>query len=178
MIKFIDNLLTKEECDNIIDYSLTSLDLRAAKVITDNGVEIDGYRKSEVAFDRYEEFDFLNKKVMDLVLENVSVNGCDIGFNDKGYQFTSYKPGQYYNWHNDSSNQRYCSFVVQLNDGYVGGELELIDNDKVQRLKHGAGNAVIFLSDMNHRVTEVIEGVRYSLVCWLILKPNHKKTII
>ena len=180
MFKLIDNFLTKEQCADILNYSLTNLDLRAAKIITDNGPNIDNHRKSKIAFDRYEKFEFLNKKIMDLVLDNLSVNGYKLGFSDKGYQFTSYKPGEYYNWHNDSSDQRYCSIVIQLNNDYVGGTLELVTENKVVELKNGTGNGLIFLSEMNHRVTEVIEGVRYSLVCWLKLLPleNRKQSII
>ena len=180
MFKLIDNFITKEQCEDILNYSLTNLDLREAKIITENGAKFDNHRKSKIAFDRYEKFEFLNKKIMNFVLDDISINGYKIEFTDKGYQFTTYKPGEYYNWHNDSSDQRYYSVVIQLNDDYIGGTLELVTENKVVELKNGTGNGLIFLSEMNHRVTEVIKGVRYSLVCWLKLIPieNHKKSII
>lgn len=180
MIKVIDNFLTKDECQSLLNYSLNHLNLIRSKIIDDGESVIDTHRKSSVAFNNYENFKFLNKKVLDVVIENVSVNGYELVFNERGYQFTSYNPGEYYNWHTDNSNDRYCSVVIQLNDDYEGGDLELVENGKVITFKRGVGNAVVFLSEMNHRVTEVLSGTRYSLVNWLKLKQlkDFKKSMI
>jgi hypothetical protein len=123
--KLINNFLTKNQSKDILDYSLNNLKLGDGKILTDNGSTIDSHRKSKISFDKYLNFDFLNKKVMDLVLENVSINGHEILWNKRGYQFTSYNSGDYYNWHTDDSDGRYCSVVIQLNEEYVGGNLEL-----------------------------------------------------
>jgi hypothetical protein len=178
--KFVDGFLNKEECKLILDYSLNNIGLSKAKIITDSGPVIDQHRKSKIGFDKYLEFDFLNKKVLDLVLDNICVNGHDIGWNDRGYQFTLYETGDYFNWHTDYSNKRYCSVIIQLNEDYEGGELELNVDGKMMNLNKGAGNCVIFLSDTNHRVTEILRGTRYSLVNWLVLsqKNSFKKSII
>jgi Rps23 Pro-64 3,4-dihydroxylase Tpa1-like proline 4-hydroxylase len=108
------------------------------------------------------------------------VNGHKLVYNDKGFQFTSYEVGEYYNWHTDSSNGRYCSVVINLNDEYRGGDLELKIDDKIVKLDSGVGNAIIFLSNTEHRVVEVSNGTRYSLVNWLVLRENedNKKSII
>jgi Rps23 Pro-64 3,4-dihydroxylase Tpa1-like proline 4-hydroxylase len=178
--KIINEFLTKEECKNLLDYSLKNLDLKVAKILTDDGPIIDPHRKSKVSFDRYSGFNFLNEKVNDLVSDTYSIDGHTMVHNDKGYQFTSYETGEYYNWHTDSSNGRYCSVVINLNDEYDGGDLELRFEDKIVKLKNGAGNCIIFLSNTEHRVIEVTNGTRYSLVNWLILKENkeNKKSII
>lgn len=178
--KLINGFLTEDQCKTILDYSLNNLELRIAKVLVQNEPIIDIHRKSKISFNKYEHFVFLNDKVMKLVLENVSVNGYEIGWNSKGYQFTSYDSGDYYNWHTDNSNGRYCSVVVQLNDDYEGGDLELMVEDKTLKMGLKMGDAVIFLSNLNHRVTEVLNGTRYSLVNWLILSQidGYKKSII
>ena len=178
--KLIDNFLNQKECKTLLDYSLNNLDLNIAKVLTDDGAVVDSHRKSKIGFDRYSEFDFLNKKVMELITNNVSVKGHDIEWNSRGYQFTSYKRGDYYNWHTDASDKRYCSVVIQLNEDYEGGDLELDLDGKKTSLNKGIGNSVIFLSSINHRVTEILSGTRYSLVNWLILSQNDsfKKSII
>ena len=180
MLKIVENFLTNDECQRILDYSLSHLDLTTAKIVADNGAVIDSHRKSKIAFNKYEIFEFLNNKVINMVLENVSVNGYELVFNERGYQFTSYNPGEFYNWHTDNSDDRYCSIVIQLNVDYDGGDLELVENGKIMVFKRGVGNAVIFLSEMDHRVTEVLDGTRYSLVNWLKLKPlkEFKKTMI
>jgi len=63
----------------------------------------------------------------------VSIPGYDsyeINFENQPFQFTTYEKGEYYNWHQDALNRgagsdRYCSVVIQLNDEYVGGNLEM-----------------------------------------------------
>jgi len=178
--KIVNKFLTETQCQDILNYSLNNLKLGEGKILTDDGPVIDSHRKSKICFDKYINFDFLNEKVMNLVLENISINGYEIMWNKRGYQFTSYNRGDYYNWHTDSSDGRYCSAVIQLNEEYHGGDLELkLDNEKVI-MERGVGNAIIFLSDINHRVIEVLNGTRYTLVNWLTLSPinGYKKSII
>lgn len=178
--KLIDNFLSENECQTILDYSLNKMELNTAKIMTEKIAVVDSHRKSKVAFDEYKDFDFLNEKVINLVLENVSVNGYEIKWNERGYQFTSYSSSDYYNWHTDDSNGRYCSLVIQLNNNYDGGDLELMLEDKIIKMEPKLGNAIIFLSNLNHRVTEVLKGTRYSLVNWLTLSQinGYQKSII
>lgn len=177
--KLINNFLTETECEIILDYSLNNLELRTAKIMKDNLPIIDSHRKSKIQFDKFLGFNFLNEKVMNLVLENVAIEGYEILWNKRGYQFTSYEKGDYYDWHTDDSDNRYCSIVIQLNNEYTGGNLELKMNNNVT-MENGVGNAAIFLSSLTHRVTEVLDGNRYSLVNWLVLSPKngYKKSLI
>jgi len=178
--KQINNFLTEDQCQSILNYSLDKLKPQTAKIVNDNGAAVDSYRKSKIVFDKFEEFDFLNEKVMNLVLDNVSVDGHEITWNDKGYQFTSYDEKGFYNWHTDNGQGRYCSVVIQLNGGYDGGNLELRLEEETITMEQGIGYAIIFLSSVTHRVTEILKGTRYSLVNWLILSPikGNKKSII
>jgi PKHD-type hydroxylase len=71
--------------------------------------------------------------------------------------------------------------VIQLNDEYTGGELEIKDNDNNEiTLEKGLGNLFLFYSYIIHRVKPVTSGTRYSLVNWFRLTPieNFKKTLI
>ena len=178
--KIINNFLTENECQSILNYSLNNLKPQTAKIINDNGAEVDSYRKSKIVFDKFEKFDFLNEKVMNLVLDNISIDGYEMAWNNKGYQFTSYDKNGYYNWHTDNGQGRYCSVVIELNNEYVGGNLELRLEEETIIMEHGIGNAIIFLSNVNHRVTEILDGTRYSLVNWLILSKTkgYEKSII
>jgi PKHD-type hydroxylase len=178
--KQINNFLTKDQCQSILNYSLDKLKPQTAKIVSENGAVVDSHRKSKIVFDKFDEFGYLKKKVMNLVLDNVSVNGYEMTWNDKGYQFTLYDENDFYNWHTDNSHGRYCSVVIQLNEGYDGGNLELRLDEETVTMEQGVGNAIIFLSSVNHRVTEILKGTRYSLVNWLTLSPikGHEKSII
>jgi predicted 2-oxoglutarate/Fe(II)-dependent dioxygenase YbiX len=47
-------------------------------------------------------------------------------------------------------------------------------------VEKGVGNTIIFLSNIEHRVTPVEKGNRYTLVNWVGLKENNsfKKTLL
>ena len=71
--------------------------------------------------------------------------------------------------------------VIQLNDGYENGDLELkISDTNLIKVEKGIGNVILFLSDIEHRVTAVTDGVRYTLVNWVGIKEknNYKKTLL
>ena len=93
-------------------------------------------------------------------------------------QFGEYKRGGFYDWHTDCSLSphvpfRKLSITVNLSDpkDYEGGNFE-IKNPRGQELKmplgqlRKRGTVIIFPSFLQHRVTEVKRGARYSLVQW------------
>lgn len=64
---------------------------------------------------------------------------------------------------------------------YGGGELLCKDlNDNIMTLEKKTGNMHIFSSSLLHKVSNVTNGVRYSLVTWLSLEKieNFKKSLI
>lgn len=189
MIKYftIKNFLSEEETNRILKFSVENLTLKPAKI---RDAEMDtATRKSSVGFVNYDNmFPFLKTKLVKEISEKIQLKGYQINFDNNGFQFTEYKEGEYYNWHTDSSpnfaSERYCSVVIQLNDGYVGGGLEMVIPDstpeQIFKFENGVGNLFVFLSSIQHRVTPVESGTRYSLVSWFSIKPidNYKKTII
>jgi predicted 2-oxoglutarate/Fe(II)-dependent dioxygenase YbiX len=180
----IKNFLTEEECFNILVKYKSELKLKPAEIAKMGGNTISDKRRSSIAF-----IDSI--KTIDERLNNILKNTIQIkGFEVTGlgpYQFTEYKVGEHYDWHTDSSpigdeyKGRFCSIVIQINDEYDGGYLQLKDEngDNIQ-LDKGTGNMYIFYSNITHRVVPVTSGVRYSLVNWISLNPieNFKKTII
>ncbi len=102
------------------------------------------------------------------------------------YQFTKYKEGHFYGWHQDCGPdtigdglQRKLSLVCTLTDPseYEGGQLEICDpksspakkiedktNSEEQWLNQGT--IIVFPSHMWHQVKKVTKGTRYSLVTW------------
>ena len=95
-------------------------------------------------------------------------------------QFTVYEDnGGHYDWHWDLNytpdpsepvaiKQRKISVVTQLNDPkeYDGGLLQVAPCGQIWNVDKGKGNTFMFLSFVNHKVTPVTRGVRYSLVAW------------
>lgn len=191
MIEYLTlkNFLTEEQCDEILKYSLKNLKFKKALVGDKNEINTN-IRKSSVSFTNYDStFPYIKKKLTEKLKEIIKIKGYEINFENLNYQFTKYEKGQYYNWHVDSSTNnefksRYCSVVIQLNDFYDGGELQMIkpneDNEEIITFEKGKGNLFVFLSRIRHRVSEVTNGTRYSLVTWFELKPisNFKKTLL
>ena len=107
-------------------------------------------------------------------------------------QITRYRKGGFYNWHwdgygdhlsayDDSHNDflrgyvRKLSMSVILNNDFKGGDFEFVSYDKehckVTTIPAEAGSIILFPSSMEHRVTPVTKGIRYSLVIWFLGPP-------
>lgn len=184
----IKNFLTEKECNDIIEYSSKNLSL--SKGLVGSNKINESIRKSSVSFTNYDEiFPFIKHKLLNEIPKKIKVKGYEINFENQPYQFTTYNIGEYYHWHKDSGQSdlaadRYCSVVIQLNNEYEGGNLEMEfekdQNFEITKFEKGKGNLFVFLSNIRHRVTEVTNGTRYSLVSWFKMKPieNFKKTLI
>ena len=95
-------------------------------------------------------------------------------------QVTRYTKDGFYNWHidgmgshselQDDGNTRKLSMSIILNSDYEGGDFEMkgLEN-QVPRLEEGS--IIVFPSFIEHRVTPVTEGIRYSLVSWFVGPP-------
>ena len=113
-------------------------------------------------------------------------------------QFTQYGVGEFYGWHNDAGischykpvsvgnhhegraqdfvNEnlelvRKLSFVLQLSnpEDYEGGNLQLLAEDgKSYFAPRKRGTIIVFDSRTQHRVLKVTEGIRKSLVGWVV----------
>lgn len=95
-------------------------------------------------------------------------------------QFTIYEEdGGHYDWHWDMQlapepshpeviRQRKLSVVTQLNgpDEYDGGVLKVGPCGRIYEIDKQKGASFVFLSFVNHVVTPVTKGTRYSLVGW------------
>lgn len=175
-----ENFISKKDCEKILNTCKDKLKLSRAKVGENN--EINKIRNSSVAF--IKNIEEVDNKLIEVLRKNINLKGYEV--TELGdYQFTEYGLGEYYDWHTDSSkdmySNRFYSVVLQLNDTYEGGLLEVDVRDKTPiQLKKGIGNLYIFQSSLLHRVIPVTEGVRYSLVNWVSLKQleNFKKTLI
>jgi predicted 2-oxoglutarate/Fe(II)-dependent dioxygenase YbiX len=176
----VKNFLTKEECNFLLEKYKNELNLLKATVGKD--VVVLNKRKSSVGF--IDKIDELDEKLINILKKSILVKGFEVTKLGK-YQFTEYKEGDFYEWHTDGDetlySDRYCSIVIQLNDEYKNGELEMItSNNELLVIEKGIGNLAIFLSSKKHRVTPITNGVRYTLVNWVGVKKieNFKKTML
>jgi PKHD-type hydroxylase len=86
-------------------------------------------------------------------------------------QLGRYEEGGHYDWHTDTATpfngvQRKLSFTLLLNDPseFEGGAFEIKNAKDQPNLKQGS--IIVFPSLLEHRVTPVTSGVRYSAVAW------------
>ena len=93
-------------------------------------------------------------------------------------QFTEYsseykgefKAHQDINWNNHQPFDRKLSMTIQLSDGadYDGGDFEFVDTPSPHPNQFRTkGSILVFPSYLVHKVSPVVRGTRYSLVCWI-----------
>ena len=96
-------------------------------------------------------------------------------------QLTRYKINDYYDWHKDQIGShgglrlnlekkltRKLSMSVILNSDFEGAKFEFFQDD-IGEMK--MGSIITFPSFMDHRITPVTKGIRYSLVIWFLGPP-------
>lgn len=168
-----------EELGKMIDYLDLLKQQRATVGGTEENADIDGIRKSNVAW-------LTCNNESQWIYDRMAwvarlLNGQFYKFDLYGFfedmQYTVYdgKEEGHYSWHQDSgtlSNNfppRKFSLVLQLTDPseYEGGDLELLTNANPTIVKKQKGLVSAFPSYMLHRVTPVTSGIRKTLVAWV-----------
>jgi len=109
-------------------------------------------------------------------------------------QLTRYSGGEFYNFHIDGDGDhlaisknpvneflngyvRKLSMSIMLNDDYEGGEFQFAEYRNGEGFittvpdNNRLGTIITFPSGVEHRVTPVTRGTRYSLVCWFYGPP-------
>jgi predicted 2-oxoglutarate/Fe(II)-dependent dioxygenase YbiX len=91
--------------------------------------------------------------------------------------FHKFVEGDWFGRHNDAIDNRVFAIGVLLNDDFQGGDFKLY-NPNEYTLNKVIGNAYIFDARIDHEITPVLNGERYSLL-WFLQKDHlTKKTII
>lgn len=70
------------------------------------------------------------------------------------------------------------SIITYLNNNFLGGEFEYLYLNNITKIKPEKGLSIVLDSNIKHRVLPVINGTRYSLVCFFTAKENLLKKII
>lgn len=166
-----DNFLSKEECDKIVEIG-HSKKLELGNTKDNNELKT---RKSNISWlSPSDNLEWLYRRLTDVITNlNNQFFGFDIFGIQEALQFTNYKaPDGKYDSHTDRSYGmiiRKLSISIQLTDenNYEGGNLELLQSDKADKMEKTQGKLIMFPSFVQHRVTPVTKGERNSLVIWV-----------
>jgi PKHD-type hydroxylase len=185
-------------CEKIIEHSLSKESVKGSVSIVESDKPLDkmsfGIHETRNSNITWLNDQFLYDKFVPYIQganENAGWN-FEIDWYES-IQFTIYKEGQHYDWHQDSfvvpftsenkntnGKIRKISLVCSLSnpDDYVGGDFQMnikldVNNNKTVTLKEikEKGSILVFPSHQWHRVTPVVKGTRYSIVMWAIGKP-------
>ena len=177
IVETIQPIFTPEQCQMIIEAG-RSEPKNDASVGSDKGIKggvIDTKtRTSHISWIPFKKMHEMYKQIEKTMKQT---NGNHFGFDGMQItemaQYTEYPEGGFYDWHvdNDVNMQneppvRKISMTCLLSpeNEFEGGDLELIKEGKVAKLKQG--HAIFFASFIRHRVAPVTRGNRKSLVMW------------
>ena len=98
------------------------------------------------------------------------------------FNLLKYEVGHQFKKHKDISErnkQRLKTLIIQLSDGYKGGELIVWDKEEVI-CDSTKGNMILFPSKLLHEARPVLSGIRYSMAYFLTeenFRDVHKSII-
>lgn len=170
-----DNIIDRPFCDYILDSIDWDNDGQEAKFKDESGQFViqPEYRQTKVVWrNALHPVGTLLQSYLRSANERAGWN-----FDIKAYedvQIGRYSNAGHYDWHTDSFSpdqngfQRKLTAVLLLNDPseYEGGVLEI--KKEPEAVMKTVGSIVVFPSFLEHRVTEVTSGTRYSAVCWAV----------
>ena len=186
--------IDKQTCDKIIRLGYEKFEPAGTGNETlgnpDDRFKLNSDRISDIAW-------LTERWLLDLVWNHMLIANENSGWKFditkcESLQLTRYKEGRFYNFHIDgqgdhlaayTSNNlrkglcRKLSMTIVLNSDYEGGQFQFsaYKNEKyaivMPKNLEKTGSIIVFPSFMEHRVTPVTKGVRYSLVVWFIGPP-------
>lgn len=163
--------ISHEDCDKTIE-ELSQLEAQDATMGKDGESKAHQHRNTSVVFAPFDYW--LSDQLTRIAAE--ANEACGWGYEIDGreaIQFARYGEGQHYRWHVDTftlsgrPKDRKITCVALLNDvsEWEGGELQLrlYDEYKAPMEK---GVVIAFPSILEHRVTPVLKGFRYTATIW------------
>jgi len=144
-MKIIIDFLSKDLCDNLIN-------------------RFKDYDGNYRIFNKRYTLNLLNYPndiLFKQVVEKYKQNNKEI----KNIKLIFWPIGEFHKWHNDTIYYDYTS-ITYLNEGYVGGRTIIKENNEDIEIEPKIGKYIGFESNLQHKVTELIEGHRFVLLCW------------
>ena len=147
-------LFSKKECESIISYNDTCLGTNW----------IMGDRKYNSQSITYSlETKWLFDKLKTFFKEESNIQ---IKKNKEVIHFHKFTKGDWFGKHNDIRDNRLYAVGVLLNDNFSGGDFKLYNPNEII-LDKVVGNTYIFDVRIDHEITSILDGDRYSLLWFL-----------
>tara|TARA_R100000005_G_C4941391_1_gene165737 strand:- start:296 stop:841 length:546 start_codon:yes stop_codon:yes gene_type:complete len=171
------NAVSESFCNNIISDG-ENLNIIKAKIQDGNIAN----RSSEIS---WLDSDKLKNALRNLIQISNKESGWNYSLTEfEPLQYTIYNKGDYYDWHIDSHTKPYnngmirkLSFSLCLNDDYEGGQFSVCTphpisaKTKIETFdRPKTGTMIVFPSHTWHKVDKVTNGVRKTLVGWVVGK--------
>jgi hypothetical protein len=152
-------LFSKEECELIITLPKINQQYWESKDRSYNSLVLQYNENTEWIFNRLKAFFELETEIKIFKL--------------KPYiHFHKYISGDWFGRHNDIRGDRISAVGVLLNDNFKGGDFKLYNPTEVI-LNKVVGNTYIFDVTIDHEITPILNGERYSLL-WFLERDNIK----
>ena len=155
-------LFSKEECDKIFLYNDTH--------ITNWIMHDRKYNSQPIGYSL--ETNWLFDKLKKFVEENTNIK---INTIKETIHFHKFTKDDWFGKHNDIRDDRVYAVGVLLNDNFEGGDFKLY-NPIEQTLNKVVGNTYLFDVRIEHEITPILDGERFSLL-WFLQKENIKFNI-
>ena len=146
-------LFSKEECESIISYNDTH--------ITNWIMDDRKYNSQPINYSL--ETNWLFDKLKEFVEENTDIKIKKI---KETIHFHKFVKGDWFAKHNDIRENRLYAVGVLLNDNFEGGDFKLYNPNEII-LDKVIGNIYLFDVRIDHEITPILEGERYSLLWFL-----------
>ena len=193
---WFENAFTPEQCDRIIKMGMQE-DFELGDINRTNREKVEIEDTEDLFKTRNSHVSWIDEPwIYNILKKYIDSANYQAGWNfqwdwTEMLQFTKYNVGQFYDWHPDQHHYVYpeddtnvnmrgkyrkLSTTLLLNDAseFKGGELEFHFNmkeTKIAKELKTRGTLIVFPAFVYHRVREVTEGTRYSLVSWSIGEP-------
>lgn len=152
-------LFSKEECDLIINLSKINFQNWNKFDRSYNSYAIENTENTNWIFDKL-------KKYVE------SENEIKIKTIKKQIHFHTFVKGDWFGKHNDVRDDRIYAVGVLLNDNFDGGDFKMYNPNEII-LDKVIGNTYLFDVRIEHEITPILEGERYSLL-WFLQNTNVK----
>ena len=146
-------LFSKEECQSIISYNKTDITNWRMGDRKYNSQPINYSLDTKWLFDKLK--DFVEKET------NIEIRTIK-----KTIHFHKFSKGDWFGKHNDIRDGRIYAVGVLLNDNFEGGDFKLYNPNEII-LDKVIGNTYLFDVRIDHKITPILDGERYSLLWFL-----------
>ena len=153
MILKENKLFNKKECESIISYNDTHITNWIMGDRKYNSQSINYSLETKWLFDKLK--DFVERET------NIEIRTIK-----KTIHFHKFTKGDWFGKHNDVRDDRIYAVGVLLNDNFEGGDFKLHNPNEII-LNKVVGNAYLFDVRIEHEITPILDGERYSLLWFL-----------